>query len=209
MTWSFHRMGARSIPRLSPAGAAVLCLLVTPLVAGPGPARAEVRERVTYRHYPVTVGPDESLAAALARATPVRPRWWQRFHGRAAWNVTWTYRQEIDDGGRCGVADAVVEVVTEITLPELVQATEDQRRRIDTYLDALRTHELGHHAIAVEAGRRVHTAIRTAGSWPECASLEAQVGRLTDRVMSDARAAEQRYDADTGYGRTQGAHLEP
>jgi predicted secreted Zn-dependent protease len=194
---------------LSPPVVAVLCLLVTCLAGVTGAARAEVRERVTYRHYPVTVEPDETLSAALARATPVRPRWWQRFHGQAAWNLTWTYRQHIDGGGRCGADDVVVEVVTEITLPELVQATADQRHLFDAYRDALLTHELGHHAIAVQAGQQVLAGIRDAGTWPDCAALDAQVDRLTDLVMSGARASEQRYDADTGFGRTQGARLEP
>ena len=208
MTRSFHRRLVLSIPRLSRPVVPVLCLVVTLLALGPGVVRAEVGEVLSFRRYPVAVGPDESLAEALARATPVRPRWWQRFHGLAVWNVRWSYRQEIDAGGRCGAADVAVEVVTEITLPELTQATEAQRRTFQTYLDALRTHEQGHHAIAVGAGQQVLAAIRDAGTWPDCTGLDAQVGRLTERIIAEAKASEQRYDADTGYGRTQGAHLE-
>lgn len=208
MTGSIHRRIVRSIPGLSPPPVAVLCLLVTWLAATPGEVRAEVREVVNVQNYPVAVGPDESLTAALARATPVRPRWWQRFHARAVWNLAWTYRQVVDAGGRCEAAEVVVDVVTDITLPDLVQATDEQRRAFQPYRDALKVHEQGHHAIAVEAGQRVLAAIRDAGAWPDCAALDAQVGRLTERIIAEAKSAEQRYDADTGYGRTQGARLE-
>jgi predicted secreted Zn-dependent protease len=208
MTLSFTRTRPFSITTLPAAGAAVLCLVVTGLALWPGPVSAEVREVVTYRSYPVSVAPGDSLASAVARATPIRPRWWQRFHGLAAWNVAWTYRQEVQEGGRCEATDVQVEVVTEITLPELVAAPAADRKVFETYLEALRTHELGHHAIALAAGQRVLAVIRGAGAWPDCAALDAEVVRLTDRAIGEAKSADRQYDTDTGYGRTQGAYLE-
>ena len=208
MAPSFHRLWLCSITRLPGAGVAALCLLVSVSIAWPGLVAAQVREMVTYRHYPVVVAPAESLASAVARATPIRPRWWQRFHGLAVWNVAWTYRQALMEGGRCEAADVLVETTTEITLPELVAAPEADRQVFEVYLEALRVHEWGHHAIALTAGQRVLAAIRASGAWPDCAALDAEVRRLTDQLIAEAKASEQRYDTDTGYGRTQGAYLE-
>jgi predicted secreted Zn-dependent protease len=207
MTRSFRRERPFSITTLPRAGMAALCLVVTVLAVWPGQVSAQVRETLTFRSYPVTVGPRESLAAAVSRATPIRPRWWQRFHGLANWNIAWTYRQETLQDGRCAAADAQVDVVTEITLPELVEAPAEDRRAFEPYLEALRTHELGHHAIALAAGQQVLSGILGTGAWADCAELDAQVRRLADGAVAQAKASDRQYDTDTGYGRTQGAYL--
>ena len=176
----------------------------------PPPAVAEpVHENLSVRRYPVSVAEGGSLAQALARATPIRPRWWQRFHGLTAWNITWRYQQQEGADGSCRAADPRVELVTEITLPELVDAGAADRKAFDTYLEALQVHELGHHDIARAAAGKVLSGIEGAGVLPDCNALDAHIARLTDRLISAAKSAEQRYDSETRFGKTQGVVLDP
>lgn len=184
-------------------------LVVAGLAAWPLTAGAQVRELLSYRHYPVSVEPQGSLTRALSKATPVRPRWWQRFHAMAAWNVSWTYQERVGPAGDCRADDAEVTLVTEITLPELTSAGDAQRKAFDAYLAALTTHELGHHAIAQAAGGKILAGLRDAGVFNDCEALGAHVTSLTGALIQEAKAAEKRYDEDTRYGLTQGATLEP
>lgn len=179
------------------------------LIGVPVWAMAQVSDTVTYRHYPVQVLQGESLARAISSASPIRPRWWQRFHGLAAWNVSWTYRQQVRTDGACEATDVAVEVVTEITLPQLVQAPEPERQRFADYLQALQVHELGHHDIARGAAQWVRAGIEGLPPQPDCEALDAQVQSLTARLIDEAKGLDKRYDSETQYGRTQGAYLEP
>jgi predicted secreted Zn-dependent protease len=190
-------------------------LLSAWLIAGSGlgfppAALAEpLLENLSYRYYPVSVAEGGSLALALSSATPIRPRWWQRFHGFAAWNIVWRYQQQSAADGRCRATNPRVELVTEITLPELVEASAVDRKAFDIYLVALKVHELGHHDIARAAAGRVLSVIESAGELPDCSALDAHIARLTDGLTSEAKAAEQRYDSETRFGRSQGVVLAP
>lgn len=194
------------VKRVVLPGLLVVCIglgLSPPAVAEP------VHENLSFRRYPVSVAEGGSLAGALASATPIRPRWWQRFHGLAAWNITWRYQQQSGADGSCRATDPRVELVTEITLPELVEAGAADRKAFDIYLEALKVHELGHHDIARAAAGQVLSGIASAGVLPDCKALDAHIGRLTDGLISAAKSAEQRYDSETRFGRTQGAVLNP
>lgn len=168
-----------------------------------------VRESLVYKHYPVALAEGESLGEALRRATPIRPRWWKRFHGLTAWNVSWSYRPQPETDGSCTAVDVVVELASEITLPELIGGSPGEQTAFGTYLAALKVHEMGHHAIARGVAEKIHAGILDAGRLPDCGAVEAQIQALTDRLMTDAKAEEQRYDRETGFGRTQGVRLEP
>ena len=157
----------------------------------------------------MSVAEGGSLAQALAHATPIRPRWWQRFHGLTSWNITWRYQQQVDADGRCRAVEVRVDLTTEITLPELVEATEGDRKAFDTYLEALKVHELGHHDIARAAAGKLLSGFGQSGLFPDCKALDAHIGSLTDRLIAEAKSTEQRYDSETRFGRTQGVVLEP
>lgn len=172
-------------------------------------AAEPVHEILTYRRYPVSMAEGGSLAQALSRATPIRPRWWQRFYGLAAWKISWAFQRQRGADGTCRAAEVRVDLVTEITLPELVEATAADRASFDAYLAALQVHELGHHDIARAAAEKLLSGIERSDAFADCDTLEAYIGGLTERLVAEAKSAERRYDDETRFGRTQGVVLDP
>lgn len=170
-------------------------------------ARADVQDTLRFTPYRVEVQAGETLVQALNRATPVRRWWGKRFHGLATWSLRWAFRWQVLEDGRCGVAEVLTTLDTDITLPELVTDDPILRARFDTYLAALREHELGHHEIARQAAQRVDQGLRELPPQNDCRQLEVRGNHWGQAQLDRAREQEQAYDRDTRYGRTQGAWL--
>lgn len=171
------------------------------------PASAEVSERLTLSRYRVEPEDAEALSAALNRATPFRRFFGRRFHGNTAWQVRWTFSWDETPEGRCALTKLDTELASDITLPELIGGSVTTRQRFETYLEALREHEMGHHRIAQAAAQRIDQAIRLLPPQADCDTLKTAVHRAGERELDGAREEERRYDDQTRYGRTQGAWL--
>lgn len=128
----------------------------------------------------------------------------QHYAGATQWDVTWTFQF----GGRtspCTIRDVTARVGARIRLPRWEPTGpptaggtnaplwwEDYRAR-------LVEHERGHVRIATEAAANV---VRRLGPLTDtsCNVLTTTANRLGGEIVSDARAQEIRYDAETHHG---------
>lgn len=171
------------------------------------PLSAEVVEDLRYERYRVDLDGGGSVLAALDRATPIHRLWLRRFHGHTAWTVQWSFVWDTAADGRCTIASHRTVLRSVLTLPEREGGGPTAQSDFDAYLDALHGHELGHHAIAQRAARRIDEGIGRLPSEASCQALEERGHRLGERVLDEARDTEEAYDGQTRYGRTQGAWL--
>lgn len=188
-----------------PARLALLVLLIgAGLTRGAG---AEVRDQLATTEYAVTGNPSVSLLQLLDAASPIRENG-KSFHGYTKWYVSWRYRWNENADGGCRISSVTTQVEGRMTLPRLVGGSAEQRLRFDTYLAALRKHELGHYTIAQQAGREIDAKILALPPMRNCASLESAANHLGHRLLNQHLAREKQYDATTEHGKTQGAWLE-
>jgi predicted secreted Zn-dependent protease len=93
------------------------------------------------------------------------------------------------------------------TLPKLVNATASQTKDMDTFLTALRLHELGHYNIGKDAADAIDKEILSLPPMQNCTILDSAANSLGQRIIEEHRKAEDRYDAATADGKLQGAWL--
>jgi predicted secreted Zn-dependent protease len=190
-----------------PARLTALTLLLLIDAGLPGRVAAEVREQLVTTEYAVRGDPSVPLLQLLNRASPVREGG-KTFHGYTKWTVNWRFRWRDDAAAGCRISGIVTQIDGRMTLPRLVGGSADQRQRFETYLQALRQHEMGHFSIARQAGREIDAGILALPPMRDCASLDAAANALGYRVLDQHLAREKQYDASTGHGRTQGAWLD-
>jgi predicted secreted Zn-dependent protease len=169
-------------------------------------AHAEVVEQLDYAYYPVNATPSLSLREAINAASPIRENG-QIFHGLTRWNVSWRIRWWEEADGRCRIISATVTLQSRITLPRLSGANAPQQTTFDSYIKALRIHELGHHQIGVDAARAVENAILSQPEAPRCTVLEERVNAAGRAKLNEYGPKNVEYDRQTSYGKTQGAWL--
>lgn len=189
--------------RRAPASVLTLCGLVAvcptrPLVAQDGIRIHE--ERQTYR---VTGRSDREIWASLLEGA-------RRDLGDPvfAWTeVVTEYRfpmRRSDDG--CRIVGAEIEVRIVVTLPEWTaprDAPLSLRRKWNRYQAAIRRHEDGHVRRAREtAGHLQERLIGLAD--PDCETLQERGRRIGREVLEWGRGEQDRYDAETRHGITQG-----
>lgn len=184
-----------------------LCLSAAVLPGFSAPLSAEVVEDLRYERYRVDLNGGRPVLAALDSATPIRRLWLRRFHGHTAWTVQWSFAWDTAADGRCAITSHRTVLRSVVTLPEREGGEPAAQADFDTYLHALRDHELGHHAIAQRAAHRIDEGIGGLPSDASCQALAERANRLGERMLDEAREAEKAYDGQTQYGRTQGAWL--
>ncbi|MFN3596871.1 MAG: DUF922 domain-containing protein [Rubricoccaceae bacterium] len=184
-----------------PAGAASAGALPTD-AAQDSAARLRVRAQTVY--YDVEGSTEADLLAQLrARG----PRWeGEAFFGltRAEYGFTHGYREH---AGRCALAAPEVELRVTITLPRWqapAGAAPALRQRWDRFAQALAAHEDEHRRIAEQGGERLRAALARVEA-PACAGAGAEARRLAEAIGAETQRAHERYDAQTGHGRTEGA----
>ena len=169
--------------------------------------RAEVVEDLDWRYCTATHRRGDTLLEALNRASPIREDD-SVYHGYTRWNVRWNYRWWREPNGRCRITSVTTTASGEITLPELETTEPRIQQRFDTYLENLRTHELGHFAFGQRAAQKIDRGILGLPEHSSCPELEARANALGHEILNAAIAEERAYDKRTGHGRTQGAYLE-
>ena len=143
------------------------------------------------------------LVAEMRRAGPKTSE--GSFLGETQSPVRWTW-QTRSSGESCQLSSIKVVVNSQITLPRWAPPADTEPglfAQWNTFLADLATHEIGHKDISARGAKailgRLH-AINTS-----CASLNEEIRRRTDGIMTATRQEQVAYDADTRHGATQGA----
>lgn len=181
-------------------------LLLISCLAAASSSAAEVHEHLSYGHYDAKAAPGRSLAEILNDSSPFRPDS-RVFHSATSWNVDWKFQSRTGRDGRCKIVDVDTRLSGQIELPRLIGADARLEDRFETYLAALRTHEMGHYAIGKEAAVAIDARLRSMPAMSNCEALESAARDLGARILGEYEAKGIKYDADTGHGKTQGAWL--
>lgn len=190
-------------PGIVKRGIASALALILALPAGAGAA-----VHVTQQGYPVDLADAPDLNRALSAASTIREHG-RTFHTYTRWFVRWRtfWRSE---GGLCVMQRVSTEVDIEYTLPRPTRLPRraELRQRYADYLAALRVHEQGHAELAVTAAGQIERALMAIPPQADCNTLSEAANRRGHAILEHTRARERDYDAATGHGRTQGAHLD-
>ncbi len=162
-------------------------------------AAADVIEKVDTVTYTATATPERTLRQILIAATPIRHEG-RRFHGYTNWNIRWNYRWFRAPNGACRITEVTTDLRVTVQLPALSGGSEAQRRRFDTYLDALRAHEDEHVELSRQAAHRIDREIAALPAVYGCHVLEEQADALGHRILAEFREKEKQYDRKTEHG---------
>lgn len=160
---------------------------------------------VRIEYYDVAGADGGALLSSLAQRGP------KGFHGLTDWEFRYDYRVAPTPEGTCRVTGVRTAVTGRILLPRWVdepKAPTALRQAWATYMDALMKHEEGHMATGQSLTRALQSDIGAA-TGPDCKTLRTDVERLAQGLINDHQARDQRYDADTQHGATQGARFTP
>ncbi|MBU6423972.1 MAG: DUF922 domain-containing protein [Chloroflexi bacterium] len=165
---------------------------------------------MTYVCYEVSGATPDEIRASMD-ASPSRPR---DIHDNTfedaltLWNyhVDWT---DAMSGGACRATSVTPTVAVSFTFPRWVAPPDPLPATVsrwDAYVAALETHEKGHEQNGIDAASDAITRIR-AVSVSDCAGFDAAAQAAIAAATADGNAADQRYDATTDHGATQGARF--
>lgn len=170
------------------------------------PAAAEFEENLGFRYYESAHRPGMTLLAAINAATPIRQDG-AVFHGYTAWQASWRFRWWEEADGRCHITGNRTRLAAEITLPRLTTADPAIRQRFDSYLAALKQHEMEHVRIARDYAQRIDRSILGLPTMRSCQQLERAANNLAQRLLQEAKDAEREMDRQTQHGAKRGASL--
>lgn len=204
MTEAYSRRTVRAV-----AAAVVTCAACAGHT-GPGvdrrpPVTAGVRLDDDVVTYPVegrTVG---EVRVALARAALRHTGTF--FHGLQQSTLSWRWQALAPVPGGCAARGVEVVATSRITVPRWTPTPDAEpglAERWAAYDAALRVHERGHEALAVDAAGALVRTLR--GLRPaSCAFAPSALNAEGRRMTAELAARERAYDDSTGHGRTQGA----
>jgi predicted secreted Zn-dependent protease len=177
----------------------------TPSAAQAGDPSSTVRVTTVDAFYDV-VGTDRaSIVGALRRQGPrdASGAW----TGSLSWIFNWTY-QPVREGGACRANAASVDLRLTYTLPRLAAAGELSpvvRESWERFHSALRYHEGGHAALAIEAANGLVRDIEAAPPARTCVELRSAVESTVQANLARHEDAQVGYDRQTRHGVAQGA----
>jgi predicted secreted Zn-dependent protease len=169
-------------------------------------AHANVNEQFNYDYYTVNAEPNRTLLSVITEASPIHENG-HTFHGHTSWYVKWHFHWHQAADGRCRMTKVDTDLTATIQLPRLVNPTASQEEQFNRYLDALRTHELGHYENGKEAANEVDQAILALPEMESCKKLESAANDLGHSILKQHNEKDVQYDAETQHGKTQGARL--
>jgi len=134
----------------------------------------------------------------------------QRFSGYHHWNVRWHWH------GRKTATQCVMDSVSVVIASQIVLPAWDPLPGVDaelqaqwrTYSAALATHERGHRSVTTLGAIRMQEGLMQLSA-PQCDQLAKKFDEEAHRYAARIQADNDRYDAETNHGTTQGARWPP
>lgn len=182
-------------------------LLILILAILPTVAIADVEEHLKYSYYELEVLPEQSLRQQLNVASPIRVKG-KTFHGYFKWTIHWKFKLETDKTGVCRILNPSTKLNAEITLPKVYGGNAPQIAILDSYIAALRRHELNHYNIALQATHAIDNDLRSLRGMRNCVSLENYANKRASSIEQRFKAKIQQQDCDTNHGKTEGVCLD-
>src|SRR5574337_2123146 len=169
----------------------------------PAAALEVIRDNQTYM---VKGDNPEAIRASLDHLGPVDPATSRRFDAFTRWNLEWRFDAHNSWQG-CEISRVWTQLKVTMVMPRHGSPSslpDPLRHEWARYLQRLALHEEGHVRIPFDAARDIEIAPNRLQR-SDCAALEREANRIGNEILQRARSAEQGYDLQTDYGRTQGA----
>ena len=185
-------------------------LLVAMTAASAAQARPEPVINFKIEHYAVTGNTTAAISASVYKNTPVKMNG-GRYGAVTRNQFTTAYSSVGTVSGGCEVKNARIILTSTIVLPDLVMDGQSPAVLAEwqRYIGALRAHEMmhannGRHTVETLAGRLYNFK---AGM--SCAQMKVKLDRAIDQLITNMGDWDQRLDAQTQHGKSQGAYLRP
>ena len=168
-----------------------------------------VSSEIEYAYYDI-YGTDESTLRSEMNQKGHHAGDGEVYDAHTEWNIGWKYwfKQEKDS---CSVGSVRVTVMVKLNLPRwqdssgAAQASESLRSKWKQFSEALLIHENIHKDYAITAGQEIHDAILRLPGSPGCDELKTKVSETGKIMVAGVATKNEKFDADTDHGRTQGA----
>ena len=165
--------------------------------------RVRVNANAWLKPYAVSAaGGLNGIRRQLDQIGPVSEVTGQRFDGLTTWGLHSTFSYN-DSRDSCSIRNATIEVEAVITLPELQEGSLLPPHELtlwQAYVEQLRAHEDGHVSIYLAAAQDLRDEYLQVGAMADCRQLAAALTALSEAKIAAVRAADQRFDAETGHG---------
>jgi len=116
--------------------------------------------------------------------------------GQCGWRLRWKM-DHAREAGSCAVKGVAIEVSSRMWLPKWEdegRATPELRAQWHDFTRRLRIHEDGHKNNGVAAAQAVARGMRGLPAYPDCESLDREIRRVADRVISEYRNLDRAFD---------------
>jgi predicted secreted Zn-dependent protease len=163
---------------------------------------------ISYSYYEITGTTANDLRAQMDRLGPVS-RFNSRHDGYTDWYVNWSYPYSTTNSS-CTAGPIGVKVTITFIFPKWEAPSETPKGLVEdwtNYLNALQTHEHGHKAVAIEAGREILRSLKALPAYRSCEELEQAADITGQQILIGFRQKENDYDRDTAHGITQGVQF--
>ncbi|MFO7533165.1 MAG: DUF922 domain-containing protein [Candidatus Limnocylindrales bacterium] len=158
---------------------------------------------ITERYYTIEGDTASGLRAAMEAAGP-GDHW-----AHTKWRLDWRFRW-VERGTSCRVTRGSARVVAVIRYPRWPGESDAEPRlneRWRRFLEALRTHELGHLTIALQGAAAIDERLDKGVVAPTCRRVGSKANAIAKRLLERARDREVKYDEVTDHGITQGTRF--
>lgn len=177
-----------------------------PLIGSP--VKHGVTEKLTFSYYEAMYSSSgQSIYSMLQNVSPIRQDG-KIYLGYTSTSIEWVFNRFEHRDGRCRLTDVEVKYSATITLPKLRGAGEVDMSKFESFLTALRRHEMGHYDIGREIAEKIDKGVSGLPEMPSCKQLDLSVNDLGNRILEDSKNMGSDYDRVTDYGRSQGAWLD-
>lgn len=159
-------------------------------------------------HYPVTGTDEEGIGRSLQEGGPTT-RAGRKVAARFEWDMRSNWSWTSTSRG-CVMEDVEITVTARVTMPRWDPAGAPAELELswEQFLEALRTHEQGHHDHVARAARELHRSL-TRLEVDNCSFMRGEAQALYDRILSRWKRVDMEYEVETENGRTQGAVWPP
>ena len=169
-------------------------------------AGAEPTVKISYKYYDIEGWTADDLRQQMDR---LGIRWTngKTYDAYTGWNVNWHYRHRMIDG-ECSMVKVTTTVKVEFRLPRWTDSENAPvalQKKWDDYMQALRHHEDGHKDFGIKAAAEIERALAELEPAESCEDLAEIANGLGEQIISKYADDERVYDAETNFGKTQGA----
>ncbi|MBF6023727.1 DUF922 domain-containing protein [Lysobacter niastensis] len=138
-----------------------------------------------------------------------RDQYGEPYDGYTDWHVSWSYRLS-GSGKNCRVESLDTELKVGMKLPRWTPPADASKVLVaawERYSTALRHHEDGHHALAVEAETELVRRLADRSGSSGCDALARQIDKAADSILGEYEIKQAEYDLVTDHGAKQGVQL--